>query len=181
MNQSSMGTSPKLYLWRMPAGAGPAGARGDNHRVVHVQRTDRGPTDGRQADQLDRGAIPCKVIQPSMLARMKQRRGFAGQRIRGSNLTPLVFVATATGKTEIAQTGDAALCRGYNMVDDHRLARIRLGRLAIGAAMVVYGLELFAEIGGEIHQRSSASTAVRLAAMGGRASAESRRPGLCAA
>lgn len=121
----------------MPAHADPAAARRNDDLVIDIQRQNRAPADGGQAEQTDAGRIPCKVIRPLMLTGMIQRREVPGERVGGPSGCPFEFITSTTGKAEVVKLSRAALGFRDQVVDDHGLAGIGLCGLTVGTSVVV--------------------------------------------
>lgn len=87
----------------------------DVGRVVHVEHVDRGPANRRATNKP--GAMPAKMITPSILARMKKPHSPLRKGIFPCNIWPLAEVAMITGEGQIPECCPATVLFGDDVVD----------------------------------------------------------------
>ena len=121
----------------MPPHTDPALAGVYDDRVVHIQSNNGRPAYSSQAYELCPGLVPSEMIRPDLLPGMKQGHRVCGQRILGADRAAFELVAATASKAEVSKGGLTVLGLGMNVVHGHRLTGVRLGRVAVGAAMIV--------------------------------------------
>jgi hypothetical protein len=99
--------------------------------MVYPEHEYGGPRDGRLTDE-DR-TLPCEMLGPAILARVKQSHELAGARIQAGDVRAFVAVAVVAGEREVRGDRLAAVLLGDDVIDLKRSFGVCVGQEAVFA------------------------------------------------